>query len=221
MGHTITLQAADGHTLAGYRADPTGPAKGGIVVIQEVFGVNPHIRDVCDRFAGHGFSAIAPALFDRVERGVELDYDEAGVARGRELAAAIGWDHPMTDIWAAAMALHPQGKVGTVGYCWGGSWSWLAACRTDVACAVVYYGRHIPEFPDDAPRCPAIIHFGESDDLIPEENRDTVKARYPDVPMHLYPAGHGFNCDRRASFHPASAALALTRTLEFYARHLG
>ncbi len=222
MGQTITLTAADGHELQAYRADPEGAPRGGLVVIQEVFGVNGHIRDVCDGFAAEGYAAIAPAVFDRIERGIELDYDDDGITRGRALVEDLGWEGPTADVAAAAGALEPSGKVGVVGYCWGGSMTWLAACRLDVACAVGYYGRHIIGFNDEQPRCPVILHFGETDASIPMDDVDAIRAAHADVPVHVYgDAGHGFNCDRRGSYHAESAKTARARTLAFFAEHLG
>jgi carboxymethylenebutenolidase len=218
MGENIRLRAEDGHEFEAWRADPTMARNGAVVVVQEVFGVNAHIRDVCDRFAELGYSAIAPSLFDRIEPGVELDYDEPGVAKGRELVGELGWDAPLHDIWASAKALRADGKVGVVGYCWGGSVAWLAGCRLDVGCVSAYYGRHIVEFLGEKPRCPAILHFGAEDALIPPENVKKVQAAYPDVPLYLYEgAGHGFNCDRRADFRADAAAIALERTLALLA----
>lgn len=219
MGESVQLQAADGHRLTAYRAVPEEPEKGGVVVVQEIFGVNAHIRDVCERFAALGYRAMAPALFDRLRPGVELDYDEAGITEGRELVTKLGWDKPMLDIRAAATSIRPDGKVAVVGYCWGGSVTWLAGCRLDVACAVPYYGRHIVELLNEMPRCPMILHFGAEDALIPLENVETIRAAFPDLPIHLYAgAGHGFNCDRRTDFRPEAARLALARTLELFGR---
>jgi carboxymethylenebutenolidase len=221
MGESVRLRAEDGHEFQAWRADPAPPRKGAVVVIQEVFGVNPHIRDVCDRYAERGYAATAPALFDRIQPGVELDYDEPGVTKGRELVGELGWDAPMLDIWASAKALRADGKVGVVGYCWGGSVAWFAGCRLDVGCVSAYYGRHIVEFLDEKPRCPAILHFGAEDVLIPQENVRKVRMAYPDVPLYLYEgAGHGFNCDRRADFRPDASRIALERTLAWFAAHL-
>jgi carboxymethylenebutenolidase len=221
MGENIRLRAEDGVTFSAWRADPAGSRRGAVVVIQEVFGVNTHIRDVCERFASSGYATIAPALFDRLRPGVELDYDEAGVTKGRALVGALGWDAPMRDIRAAAEALRPDGAVGVVGYCWGGTVAWLAGCRLDVACVSAYYGRQIVDFIAEKPHCPSILHFGAEDPLIPRENVEKVRAAYPDVPLYLYEgAGHGFNCDRRADFRPAAAEAALTRTLTLFAAHL-
>ncbi|MFO1145292.1 MAG: dienelactone hydrolase family protein [Rhodospirillales bacterium] len=221
MGDCIRLRAEDGIEFTAYRTDPGGGRRGAVVVIQEVFGVNVHIRDVCDRFADQGYAAIAPALFDRVKPGVELGYDEAGVTEGRALVGALGWDAPMRDVWAAAKALRADGQVGVVGYCWGGTIAWLAGCRLDVACIAAYYGRQIVDFLDEKPRCPSILHFGAEDPLIPADNIGKVAAAYPEIPLFRYAgAGHGFNCDRRADFRADIAATALDRTLALFAQHL-
>lgn len=148
MGERVRLTSEDGNVFSGYRADPAGASRGSLVVIQEVFGVNEHIRKVCDRFADSGYTALAPALFDRVRPGVELAYDEQGITEGRALVTELGWDNPIKDVRAAATALRADLKVGVVGYCWGGTVTWLAACRLDVACAVAYYGRQIVDFLD-------------------------------------------------------------------------
>ncbi len=218
----LTLTAEDGHRCGAYRADPDGTPRGGIVVIQEIFGVNKHIRSVCDGFAADGYAALAPALYDRETPGVELDYSTEGITRGREIRAGIGWDGPVRDIAAALEALAPVGRIGTVGYCWGGSLSWLAATRLQVACAVCYYGGQIVDFKDEKPGCPVLIHFGETDQSISMDDVEAIRAAQPGVPVHVYPgAGHGFNCDLRADFHPASVELARERTLAFFAEHIG
>ncbi len=221
MGDTIELTASDGHRLAAYRCKPAGACKGGIVVVQEIFGVNGHIRDLCEGFAAQGYRAVAPALFDRVERGVELDYDQAGIARGRELAGAIGWDWPTRDIWSAAQAVHAEGKAGVVGYCWGGSWAWIAGCRLDVAAVVCYYGRHILDHLDEQPRAPVLMHFGLEDASIPLENVKRIYEAFPAIPIYTYEgAGHGFNCDRRKDYREDAAQLALRRTLAHFDQYL-
>jgi carboxymethylenebutenolidase len=221
MGETIRLTASEGHHFDAYRAKTKGARKGGVVVVQEIFGVNEHIRDVCDRFAECGYEAIAPALFERIRPGVELAYDEAGINEGRELATSVGWDGPIRDIWAAATALQPDGKVGVVGYCWGGTWVWLAACRLDVGCVAAYYGRLIVDFLDENPRCPTILHFGAEDTTIPLDTVARIRDAHPDVPIHVYDgAGHGFNCDHRDAYRSAAAAVALDRTLALFAENL-
>lgn len=218
MGDWIELTASDGHLLTAYEADP-GNAHRGIVVIQEIFGVNGHIRDVTDRYADLGFRAVAPALFDRISPSVELEYDADGVAEGREIRSRIEWDDAVADMAAAAAHLADTGPVGVVGYCYGGSMAFLAATRLSVAAAVGYYGGQIVDFLDETPRCPLMLHFGETDHAIPLADVEQIKATFPDVPVHVYDgAGHGFNCDRRGSFDEQSAQLALDRTLEFLDR---
>ena len=221
MGVTLQLSAADGHALDAYRADPEGTHKGGLVVIQEIFGVNAHIRDVCDRFAEQGYTVLAPALFDRVDKGIELGYEDADVAEGREIRGKISWDQAVADVVAAVDVLKSEGKVGVVGYCWGGSLTWLAACRLDIDCAVTYYGGQIPDFKDEQPKCPTILHFGETDGSIPMDAVETVKAAHPELPIYIYPAGHGFACDMRGSYDAESTAEALPRTLAHFAQHIG
>lgn len=219
MGLTVT--ARDGHEFGAYRADPDGAVKGGIVVIQEIFGVNIHIRDVTDGFAQAGYAAIAPHIFDRVERGLELGYTGDDVARGRDTRAKLGFDDPILDIAACVEILKGEGlKVGTVGYCYGGALAWLSAARIDgLSAAVGYYGT-AANFKDEAPKCPVLLHYGEKDQMIPHSDADLLKAMYRNVDAHVYPADHGFNCDRRGSYHKASADIALDRTLAFFGEHL-
>jgi carboxymethylenebutenolidase len=209
------LTAADGHETGAYEVAPDGAAAA-IVIVQEIFGVNAHIRSVVDRYASFGYRAIAPALFDRVERGVELDYDEAGVTRGRELGGAVRWDPAMRDIAAAVEHVAGTGPVAVVGYCFGGSLAWLSASELPIAAAVGYYGGQVYEFVDRAPAVPTMLHFGELDHAIPLEHVREVAAAHPDVAVHVYDgAEHGFNCDARASYDPLSATIALGRTVEF------
>jgi carboxymethylenebutenolidase len=219
----IRLSSADGHRLDAYRAGPAGEGVAGLVVIQEIFGVNSHIRSVADRFAAQGFDAIAPALFDRVGPGIELGYESDDIAEGRAIRAKIATDDALADVAAAVAALRADGRrVGVVGYCWGGSLAWAAATRlADVDAAVAYYGGQIAEMADEQPRCPVMLHFGETDASIPMDHVTTVRAKHPDLPLHVYPAGHGFSCDARASYDAPSAALALERTLPFLREHLG
>lgn len=223
MTSTITLTAADGHALSAYRAEPPGAPRGGIVVVQEIFGVNDHIRKVADGFAGAGYSVVAPALFDRVQRGVELGYGEADIAAGRAIRARIAPDDALKDVAAARDALKGAGRTGIVGYCWGGFIAYIAATRLDgLSAAVSYYGGGIGAVAGETPRCPVLMHFGETDHAIPLAEVDKVRqAQGAKVEIQIYPAGHGFNCDQRGSYDAASAKTALARTLAFFARHLG
>ncbi len=221
MGSRIELTASDGHTLSAYRADPTDDARGGIVIVQEVFGVNDHVRGVCDGYAADGYAVIAPALFDRVKQGVELGYEGEDLTHGRELRAEIGWDNPLKDVEAAVAALRPAGKIAVIGFCFGGSVAWLCATRLDVDAAVGYYGGQVADFVEEDPRCPVLLHFGETDAFIPIENVDRIEKRRPDIPVYRYPAGHGFNCESRSDFHEQSASLARSRTIDFLRQHIG
>ena len=224
MGHMIELTASDGHTLAAYRADPEGAPKAGVVVIQEIFGVNAHIREVADDYAAQGYLAIAPALFDRSRPGVELGYDESAIAEGRDLAFSLDPALPVLDVEAAVKVAASAGQVGVVGYCWGGSLTFLAACKLDIAAASSYYGGQIvaalEREPGLVPGAPLIMHFGEQDAGIPLDDVDRIRNAFPDVPIHLYDAGHGFNCDHRGSYDEASCRTARERTLDFFATHL-
>lgn len=224
MGTTISLTAGDGQALSAYRAEPTGEARGGVVVIQEIFGVNSHIKSVADGYAEQGYVAVAPALFDRVETGVELGYDAEGIDKGREIAFAMDMDDVMLDVAAAADNAASAGKVGIVGYCWGGSISYVASARLadKIAAGSGYYGGQILPFLGEAPQAPLILHFGELDQGIPLENVEKIRQAHPQVPIHVYEgADHGFNCDARGSYHPDSAGLALQRTLAHFAAHVG
>ncbi len=219
MGHNIELTAADGHRLSAYRAEPAGTARGGIVVIQEIFGVTRHIRDVADQYAGAGYVAIAPALFDRVERDVDVPYTDIQAAVGYMKAMVL--DKVMLDVQAAVEQAGAAGKVGVVGYCWGGTLSYLAAARLKIAAAVAYYGGGINTHLAEKPRVPVLFHFGEKDTHIPLTAIEDIKAAYPQGIYYLYPAEHGFNCTDRASFEPSSAKLAFERSLEFLQRNVG
>jgi carboxymethylenebutenolidase len=218
---TERLVAGDEFALDAYVATPPS-SRGAIVVVQEIFGVNSHIRSVADGFANDGYAAIAPALFDRQQRGVELGYGEADVARGRTMKAQADAASALRDIDAARAFVAAHGKVGVVGYCWGGYLAWLAACRVEgFAAAVVYYGGGIGDVLAEAPRCPVLGHFGKRDTAIPIAVVDDWRARHAGHPVHAYDAGHGFNCDQRASYDADAAALARGRTLEFFRRHVG
>lgn len=223
MGRTIKLTASDGHELSAYQADPTGKTLGTIVVVQEIFGVNSHIRSVADGYADAGYTAIAPALFDRVSRNMELGYEGDDITRGRDTAFPLGWDAPLLDI-NAAISNKGDGKVAVVGYCWGGSLAYLAACKSEIDCAVGYYGGQILKILDAEPKlqlkAPVMLHFGEHDTGIPLTDVDRIRSRHPDTPIHLYDAGHGFNCNQRGSYSQASSELALERTRQFFSQNM-
>lgn len=222
MGQTITLAAKDGHKLQAYRADPSGKPRGALVVLQEIFGVNNHIRRVADGFAAQGYVAVAPALFDRVKPGIELGYDQKSVEAGREIRPKVPLEGTLADLQAAIDHAAPFGKVGVVGYCWGGSLAFLAATRLQgVAAAVGYYGGMIAAHAQERPKVPTLLHFGDHDQSIPMSDVEKVKAARPDVSIYVYNAGHGFNCDERASYSPEAAKTALERTLKFFAEHIG
>ena len=223
MGQQIELRAADGFALGAWESTPTGAPKGGVVVIQEIFGVNSHIRDVVDGYAEAGYAAVAPQIFDRVEPNVELGYQEADMGRGIELAfQKLQMPNTLADIQAAIDHASAHGSVGVVGYCFGGLLTWLAACElTGVAAASSYYGGGVAGEAQRSAKCPVIMHFGELDAHIPLSDVDKVKAAQPDVPVYVYPADHGFNCDHRGSFDASSADLARQRTLALFGEHLG
>ena len=221
MGEWIKLKSADGFEFSAWLAKPAGAPKGGVVVIQEIFGVNHHIQSVTDRLAAEGYLAIAPAVFDRVKPGVDLGYTQEGVGAGMELAGKMARDNTLLDIDAAVKAVSEAGKVGITGFCMGGTYSWLASAKTSgLSAAVGYYGGGVIGLKDLKPMVPTMLHFGEKDAHIPVAGVKEVAALHPDVPVYIYEADHGFHCDERASYDAASAKLAWGRTLEFFAKHL-
>jgi carboxymethylenebutenolidase len=224
----IIINTLDGHKLSGYMARPEATPRAGVIVLQEIFGVTAHIRRVADSFAAEGYLAIAPALFDRLESGIELEY--SAVQAGLDLMQKLKLDDVVQDVGATVAVLRGElatipgagHKVGATGYCWGGAIADLAACRTDIDAAVSYYGRATVGWLNEQPRCPVLYHFGALDPLIPPELVQQITAGRPGQTVHVYAeAGHGFNCDERHEFHAASAGLARQRTLEFFSRHLG
>jgi len=222
MGRDIAIDTPAGKVDA-WRADPEGAPLGALVVVQEIFGVNPHVRSVADRFAAKGYIAIAPALFDPVERNVELGYDDAGMRRGIELRAEVGTDRAVAIVGAAAKLLQDEGhRVGVVGYCWGGTLAFLANTRFGLP-AVAYYGGRVVDFLGEPLRAPMLFHFGADDAGIPPEAIAKIHLAHPQAPVHVYPgAGHAFNRDIDSThYHADSAALALRRTLDFFAAALG
>lgn len=222
MGRTIELNPAPGVRISAYRADPSGKPRGGLVVAQEIFGVNSHIRSVCDGFAADGYLVVAPALFDRIERGVDIGYSPPEIARGRDIRGKVNTDDALADIAAARAIAAEAGKVGVIGYCWGGYLSWLSASRlSGFSCAICYYGGGMHQAIDEKPKVPVLAHFGEKDAMIPVEGVRQLAAAHPGATVHLYPADHGFNCDQRGSHHPESAKLARERTIEFLRKYVG
>ncbi len=205
--------------IGAWLARPEGRPKGGIVVVQEIFGVNTHIRHLVDSFAEAGYTAIAPAFFDHVESDVELDYDASGVARGRSLIEELDIDAVMADVASAAESIRSAGRIGVVGYCWGGTIAMLSASRLGLP-AVSYYGARNVSWLHETFTAPLQFHFGEEDSSIPPEAIERHRQCLPDAEIHLYPAGHGFNCDLRKDFAPQSAALARERTLAFFEQNL-
>ena len=227
MGQFIDLKAADGHVFPAYVAQPTGAPKGAVVVLQEIFGVNSHIRAVADGYAAAGYLAVAPSTFHRVKAGVELGYAEADMKAGIDLKAAVeALPAPgvLQDIQAAIDHAGKAGKVGVVGYCWGGLLTWRSACLLKgLAAAAPYYGGGVttPEETARSPKVPVMAHFGDQDHWIPMDTVDAFKRAHPEVEVHVYHANHGFNCDQRGSYDAPAAQLARERTLAFFARHLG
>jgi carboxymethylenebutenolidase len=220
MGERIEIDTANG-SIDGWLAMPDGKPRGGVVVIQEIFGVNAHIRSVADRFASHGYAALAPALFDPVEADVELDYTPEGIARGREFVTAIGFDGALDSVDAAARFLRAKNPpIAAIGYCWGGSLAFLANTRLGLP-AVSYYGARTIPFVNERAQAALLFHFGERDGSIPPADIATIRAAHPQADVHVWPAGHGFNCDQRADYDAASAEKALAVTLEFLQRELG
>jgi carboxymethylenebutenolidase len=222
MGQWLNLTATDGFRLAAYRADPPGPPRGGLIVVQEIFGVNSHVRAVCDSFAADGYASIAPALFDRSERNVELGYTPEEVARGRALKAAARLDDTLRDIAAAREAAAGAGRVGIVGYCWGGYVSWMSATHVPgFACAITYYGGGMTEASTDQPLAPVLAHFGERDAAIPLAGVKQFAAAHPEVQVFVYPAEHAFSNTERPSYDADSTKLARERTLAWLRQHVG
>jgi carboxymethylenebutenolidase len=219
MGETIDLVCEDGVTISAWRARPNGKPRGGMVVLQEIFGVNHHIRTVADRYAAEGYLAIAPALFNRVEAGVELGYDGVDRPRAMDMRGRTKIEDTMLDIAAAIAVAAEGGKVGVVGYCWGGTLAWAAAAHlSGLAAAVGYYGGGIAAQLSTAPRVPVMLHFGAKDKSIPLTAVEAIRTAFPAVPVYVYDADHGFNCDERSAYDPPSAATARVRTLEFFER---
>jgi len=222
LGKQFTLTTADKHTLGAYRADPAGKPKGGLVVVQEIFGVNHHIRAVCDRLAEQGYVAVAPAVFDRFVRDFESGYTPDEVAHARSYLGNLNWDHMTADMAAAQADLKGVGPLGVIGFCMGGTAAFLAACRLPgLSAAVAFYGGMIGKFADEKPKCPVQMHFGEKDEGIPLTVVEDIRQKQPQAEIHVYPgAPHGFCCDERASYRKDASDLAWKRTYEFLAANM-
>jgi carboxymethylenebutenolidase len=222
MGETIRLTAADGHGFAAYLARPKGSPRGGLVVAMEMYGVNFYLREVCDRWAADGYLAIAPDMWGRVEPGLTLAYDDAGSVKGKRLSAENDWDASMADLEAARQAVASAGKVAIMGFCFGGTLTWLAACKGRFDAAIAYYGSDMCDYPDLSPNCPVLCHVGDQDTAVPPEAVAAFQARQPGVPWHVYPGvPHGFdNHTRPARYVAEAAALARERTASFLAARI-
>lgn len=221
MGETIILTSPfDGFALSAYHAKPTDARRGGLVLIQEIFGVTEHIRELADAFAADGYETIAPSFYDRLEPGFQADYGQDSIAKGVQYSQATPWDQVAGDLQAAIDAL--QAPVFATGFCWGGAAAWLAACRcTGLSAVSSFYGRRISELKDETPRVPTILHFGKADASIPMERVEEIRQAHPELPIYLYDAGHGFVSDRRADYDADSARLARLRTLAHFANNGG
>ena len=220
MGEFTTLMARDGHEFNAWLAAPSGTTRGALVLAQEIFGVNRHIRAVVDSFAAEGYVTIAPCLFDRIRRGIELGYSEAEVQQGRGYRLQIPKEKTLVDLSACINVVRHSGRVSILGYCWGGTLAYIAACELPVFCAISYYGGQIKDHLDKSPRKPVMYHFGEKDPHIPMSDVDKIRAADPNGIFHLYPADHGFNCEERGTYDAPSATLARQRTLQFLAAQM-
>jgi len=214
VGKMIRLKAKDGHELDAYLAEPSGKPRGGIVVVQEIFGVNAHIKRVADQYAAEGYRAIAPAMFDRIKRGITLPYSD--IQQGIAYMQQLKWPNTLADIEAAAEAVRDAGSAAIVGYCWGGTAAHVAASELDLDAAVSYYGGGVAKNLDKRPKCPIMYHIGDHDHSIPMQDIQKITSAYPDAVLHVYQgAQHGFNCDERASYSAKDASVAFGRSIDF------
>ncbi len=221
MGDYSSIMARDGHEFQAWLAAPPGLPRGAVVLLPEIFGLNSHIRSVADGLAAQGYTVIAPSLFDRIRRGIQLGYSAADVQEGVGYRSQLTPQTTLKDVAAATSVVRNSGRVGCIGYCWGGTLAYLAAGQLPLACAVVYYGK-VVAYLDQKPRCPVMFHYGTNDKSIPLTDVEQTRAAVP-APQNVYlyeGAAHGFNCEQRDSYNPQAAALARTRTLEFLARYL-
>ncbi len=223
MGTNVEITSADGFKLGAYRAEPAGKPRGAIVLVQEIFGVNSHMRGVADGYAADGYLVITPAFFDRSEKGVDLGYGPADIEAGRGHSGKLDWANTMKDTQAAFDMVKSAGKVAVIGYCWGGTVAWLSSSKiAGLGCAISYYGGGIGNNLAEAPIAPTMCHWGEMDHAIPMETVKKVESSHPSVQSFVYiGAGHGFNCEQRGSHHPESAKTARERSLEFLRKNVG
>jgi carboxymethylenebutenolidase len=220
VGEFTAIMARDGHEFRAYLAAPPGKPRGAVVVIQEIFGINAHMRAVTDSYAAEGYVAIAPSLFDRVRMGIELGYTPKDREEGFGYVKQLQPEQTLKDLAAALAVVKRNGRTGMVGFCWGGRITYQSACELPLACGVVYYGGGITQLLDKKPKCPVMYHFGERDQHITQDDVAKIRAAHPEGIFHIYPADHGFNRDVGATYDPASAALARQRTLAFLAQHV-
>ena len=221
MAYMAKIQTFDGKTIRICCSDPAQEPNAGIVIMHEAFGMNDHIRDICDRYARLGYLIVSPALYDRVEFGLEVPgYGELDLEKALELRKAANWDHSVNDMQVAIDLAREAGPVGVVGYCWGGSLAWLAGTRCNVDSVVSYYGGQITKFINEIPKCPVMAHFALNDVHVPKDSAEKVKEYHPGVKVYTYEANHGFNCDQRSDYDIFSAKLAYSRTVTFLAETL-
>ena len=221
MGESIKATGSDGHAFDIYLAQSKGSPRGGVVLIQEIFGVNNHIKNVAEKFSSNGYLVGAPSLFDRVQPDIQLGYSTEDIRRGKELKDNLGNESPLMDITATLNIVRSAGHVAVVGYCWGGTLAWLSACQVDgFNAAISYYGGGIGKLLSIQPKCPTIFHFGEQDHAIPAEEINSLRQAHPECPIYLYPAGHGFNCEQRDSFNSTSSAIAFERTIQHLDKYI-
>ncbi|WP_397474613.1 dienelactone hydrolase family protein [Pusillimonas sp.] len=213
----LKFMGLDGKEITAYEATPKGEAIGNIILLQELFGINSHIRSVADDYASQGYHVIAPAFFDHVQQGIEMGYAQEDVKKGLELRDQLPWDLVLKDVESVCGLFKNDKKIALLGYCWGGLLAWVGSARLNGLTAVVsYYGGGIGNYAEEQPKCPVMCHFGETDKLVPPAAIEKIKSNHPEtVEVHVYQAGHGFNCDQRGSFHAESAKLARERTLAF------
>ena len=220
MSHYIKLKTNDNHTFQAYLSQPKHKIKGGIIIIQEIFGVNKHIREICNLYSKNGYLAIAPCLFDREKEMIELSYDMTGVTEGRRLKDLLN-EKSLNEIESSINYVCAAGNVGIIGYCWGGSLSWRAACTYhSLSCSVVYYGGEVPKLKHLEPKCPVMCHFGEFDKSIPINDVDEFMKINEKVDVFKYPADHGFNCNHRSQYNQKCSEIAFNRTIKFIEKNV-